>query len=61
MTQGVADNTHAARLLEARFGRRVGEILLWNETCFPMDGATALSQARKLIEEYDARRKHDGS
>lgn len=49
-----ADNTHAARLLEARFGRRMGEYLLWNETCFPMDGATALRQARQLIADHDA-------
>jgi hypothetical protein len=45
------DNIHAAKLLVYRFGEREGLYLLWNETCFPMDGATALAQARALIDQ----------
>lgn len=33
------------------FGEELGNILLWNETCFPMDDDIAMEQLDQLIEK----------
>lgn len=33
------------------YGEKLGEWLLWEKTCFPMDDSTALVQARLMIEK----------
>lgn len=40
----------ALEILTAEFGKKHAGYLLWNETCFPMDGEIALKQARELVE-----------
>lgn len=43
------DPCPVAALLHGYFGLELGEALLWNYTCFPMDDGTAYEQARRLV------------
>ena len=50
----------AMNLLTATFGEERAKYLLWEETCFPMDGDTALEQAKGLVAAEEKRRALEG-
>ena len=41
--------------LEVAFGKEAAQMLLWNATCYPMEGEACLRQADELIDKHNTK------
>jgi len=56
VSKRAGQTSRAAMVLTEHFGENLGMVLLWNETCFPMDDRIALQQAEYLVSRDKMKR-----